>query len=61
MGDVTAQRFPEQDSQQGWLARVKEFHEQLAEMAQMDKLESPVVAATEDAIEAMPNAALPNT
>lgn len=61
MGDVTAQRFAEQDSQQGWLARVKEFHEQLAEMAKMDKLESPVVAATEDSIEAMPNATSSNT
>ncbi|MEA1989713.1 MAG: hypothetical protein U9N57_10990 [Pseudomonadota bacterium] len=61
MGDVTAQRFPEQDSQQVWLERVKVFHEHLAEMAQMDKLESPVVSATEDSIEAMPNATSQNT
>lgn len=31
---VTAQRFPEQDSTNGWLERVKAFHQQFADFAQ---------------------------
>ncbi|GAB6071084.1 hypothetical protein JCM30760_21810 [Thiomicrorhabdus hydrogeniphila] len=34
MGEVTAQRFPEQDNKMGWIERVKAFHEQLSQMAQ---------------------------
>lgn len=34
MGEVTAQRFPEQDNKMGWMERVKTFHEQLSQMAQ---------------------------
>jgi len=58
---VTSQRFPEQDSQQGWLERVSEFHEKLAEMAQMNSKESPEVAATENSVEALPEANNPNS
>lgn len=58
MGEVTAQRFPEQDSREGWLDRVKAFHQQLADMAKadnVDKLEqqsTPVETAldTPDAV-----------
>lgn len=34
VGDVAAQRFPEQDSKEGWLERVKVFHEKLVEYAE---------------------------
>lgn len=40
MADVNAQRFPEQDSRQGWLERVTAFHEQLAQMAQSKSKDS---------------------
>ncbi len=39
MGDVVAQRFPDQDSRTGWLARVQEFHGRLAEYAASQKVE----------------------
>ncbi len=38
MGDVVAQRFPDQDSRTGWLARVQEFHGRLAEYAESQKV-----------------------
>ncbi|BBP46768.1 hypothetical protein THMIRHAS_21410 [Thiosulfatimonas sediminis] len=41
-GKVAAQRFPEQDSENGWLARVKAFHQQFAEFA------NPAVSAQTD-------------
>lgn len=56
MGDVTAQRFPDQDSRLGWLDRVEKFHEQLAEMAKLNSPESAEVNAAEDSDEALPEA-----
>jgi len=58
---VTSQRFPEQDSPQGWLERVSEFHEKLSEMAQMNSKDSPEVAATENSAEALPEGDSPNS
>lgn len=55
MAGVTAQRFPEQDSSQGWFERVQEFHSQLLEMARArDNVmndavtEEPVASANTD-------------
>jgi len=49
MTDVVAQRFPDQDSRQGWFERVQAFHERLAEFASQQK-----VAAAEAEIETAP-------
>ena len=38
MSGVTAQRFPEQDTQPGWYERIKGFHDRLAEAAKLDKI-----------------------
>lgn len=38
MAGTAAQRFPEQDSQQGWLDRIRSFHDMLAEAAKLDKV-----------------------
>jgi len=40
MGDVVAQRFPDQDSRTGWLARGQEFHGRLAEYASQQKVDN---------------------
>ena len=40
MSDVTAQRFPDQDSQSGWLERVQSFHERLSEYASQQKIDN---------------------
>ncbi|WP_321326204.1 hypothetical protein [Thiomicrorhabdus sp.] len=38
VGQVTSQRFAQQDSSPSWLERVQQFHQQLAEMAQPNKV-----------------------
>lgn len=40
MSDVTAQRFPAQDSRLGWLERVQLFHERLSEYASQQKIDN---------------------
>ncbi len=40
VGEVAAQRFPDQDSRQSWLGRVREFHERLAERLSSQTLET---------------------
>ncbi|VAW45029.1 hypothetical protein MNBD_GAMMA04-653, partial [hydrothermal vent metagenome] len=52
MGDVVAQRFPDQDSRTGWLARVQEFHGRLAEYAASQKVESEAGVQSTEAEEA---------
>ncbi|HHT00026.1 MAG TPA: hypothetical protein ENK73_04125 [Thiomicrospira sp.] len=54
MGEVTAQRFPEQDSPNGWLERVRVFHEQLIEMAKSDSRAAPEENSPDGSIELMP-------
>ena len=59
MSGALEQRFPEQDSRQGWLERVQSFHEGLLELAQQNRLdaegeeveEDVTSAATESAVE----------
>lgn len=51
MAGVTAQRFPEQDSPQGWFERIQSFHNQLKEMAQV---KNDLSAPAEETIEAEP-------
>ncbi|WP_051145135.1 hypothetical protein [Thiomicrorhabdus sp. Kp2] len=60
MGEVNAQRFPEQDSHQGWLDRVKEFHQQLVEMAQVNTKETVGLDATEKMSEPLTEAIAPD-
>ncbi|MCF6346159.1 MAG: hypothetical protein L3J00_06785 [Thiomicrorhabdus sp.] len=43
MSDVTAQRFPDQDSRSGWLERVQAFHERLSDYASQQKIETETV------------------
>jgi hypothetical protein len=43
MSDVTAQRFPDQDSRSGWLERVQVFHERLSEYASQQKIDNETV------------------
>ncbi len=43
MSDVTAQRFPDQDSRSGWLERVQAFHERLSDYVSQQKIETETV------------------
>lgn len=38
MAGAAAQRFPEQDTQQGWFERIRSFHDTLADAAKLDKV-----------------------
>lgn len=46
MGEINAQRFPDQDTRPGWLERVRAFHEELMVMANKDT-ENSVEAPSE--------------
>jgi len=57
MGDITAQRFPEQGSREGWLDRVSTFHDQLAELANKNAAENSSETLEEIAADALTEAA----
>lgn len=64
MGEINAQRFPDQDSRPGWLERVSAFHEGLMAMANKDSensvQEPSEVTTTENSETPLPEETLVN-
>ncbi|WP_051640778.1 hypothetical protein [Thiomicrorhabdus sp. Milos-T2] len=64
MGEINAQRFPDQDTRPGWLERVRAFHEELMAMANKESektLQEPTeVTPTENSETPLPEENLVN-